>query len=289
MSADDADANVPQEDEVDYEEEGDEDDIVVPEYTTDANPRHRGRALSPPAVQAPVAPVQPVQPLSNRQRRRQRKAQTEQRASVRSRLGGKGPSALQGRPGPLEGTSIAVGGRVGPLGCTPGHFASQCPNRAPPGPPPGPPAAAPFGVGTDRASIIQSLHHLLSLGYALGQPETTPPRFHTGKYRISELTQPVTHFAFAKTLHVSADRFPCLLHFPAKSLSERSLASDLHSGIVLSAVTLTAVCRLNKGVFSGLRLPLFVCWQSATLTCRPRAKAFASIRALASLFPPRKR
>jgi hypothetical protein len=136
MSADDADANLPQEDEVDFEEEDDQDDINVDEYVADPNPRHRERALSPPAVQAPVALAQPVQHLSNRQRRRQRKAQTEQRASVRSRLGEKGPSALHGRLGPPGGTSVAVGGRVGPLGCTPGHFARQCPSRAPPGPPP---------------------------------------------------------------------------------------------------------------------------------------------------------
>jgi hypothetical protein len=98
--------------------------------------------------------------------RRQRKAQTVQRATVRSRLGGHGPSALAGR--------------LGPLGCAPGHFANQFPNRAQPTPPPGPHAAASFGVGTDWASIVQSLYHLLSLGYALGQPEPAPPRFHAG-------------------------------------------------------------------------------------------------------------
>jgi hypothetical protein len=69
MSADNA--NKPQEDEeVNYEEEEqeDEDDINVPEYVVDPNPRHRGRAVSPPrpAVQVPAAPVQPVQALSNR-------------------------------------------------------------------------------------------------------------------------------------------------------------------------------------------------------------------------------
>jgi hypothetical protein len=178
MSADDA--NQQQEDEeIDYEEEeAEEDDINVDDYTTDANPRHRDRALSPaPAVQAPVAP-----PLSSRQRRRQRKAQAQERAASRYRQGGQGPPALRGRLGPLEGSSIALGGRLAPLGCAPGHLSNQCPNRAPPGPPPGPPAAAPFlaGPGTDRASIVQSMHHLLSLGYALGQPEQPPPHFHAG-------------------------------------------------------------------------------------------------------------
>jgi hypothetical protein len=69
MSANDA--NQPQEDEeVNYEEEEpeDEDDINVPEYVVEPNPRHRGRAVSPPphADQVPTAPVQPVQALSNR-------------------------------------------------------------------------------------------------------------------------------------------------------------------------------------------------------------------------------
>jgi hypothetical protein len=159
-----------QKDEVDYTEE-DEDDIDVPEYTTDE-----------PAPKGPVEPVPPVQPLSDRQRRRQRKAQVQERAAIKYRKGGQGPPALRGRLGPLGGTSTALTGRLGPLGCGTGHFASECSQRAPPGPPPGPPVAAPFpsGVGTDRASIVQTLHHLLSLGYALGQPEQPPPHFHAG-------------------------------------------------------------------------------------------------------------
>jgi hypothetical protein len=131
MSAADDAKQPPEDEEVDYEEEADE-------YTTDANPRHRDRALSPaPAVHAPVAP-----PLSNRQRRRQRKIQAQERAAAKYRQGGQGPPALRGRLGPLGGSSIALEGRLGPLGCAPGHLANQCPNRAPPGPPPGPPAAA---------------------------------------------------------------------------------------------------------------------------------------------------
>jgi hypothetical protein len=165
MSAEDDANQLQDEDEVDFTEEEDEDDISVSEYTDEL-----------------VQPVQPVQPLSNRHRRRQRKAQAQERAAVKYRHGGQGPPALRGRLGPLGGPSSALRGRLGPLVCAPGHFPNQCPNRAPPGPPPGPPAAAPFpsGVGTDRASVVQTLHHLLSLGYALGQPKQPPPPFHAG-------------------------------------------------------------------------------------------------------------
>jgi hypothetical protein len=154
---------------VDYTEEEDEDDINVDEC-----------AAEEPSSEAPVQPVPPVQPLSNRQRRRQRRAQAQKRAAVKYRQGGQGPPALRGRLGPLGGTSTALKGRLGPLGCGTGHFASEWPQRAPTGPPPGLPAAAPFPsrVGTDRAFIVQTLHHLLSLGYALGQPEQPPPPFH---------------------------------------------------------------------------------------------------------------